>query len=567
MKDMPLDKCPGPDGFSARFFVVCWDIIKEDIMTTFNPLSRLDCRGFGAVNEALITLLHKKDGAEEVRDFRSISLIHGFAKLVAKVLANRVAPVLPQMVGVQQSAFVRGRCLHDNFMMVQGTARKLHSSSTPVVLLKLDITKAFDTVEWSFLIEVLRRLGFGERVLACICALLSTASTRVLLNGTPGSRIANRRGLRQGDPLSPQLFILIMEILHLMIEKASSEGLLTPLAASGLRHRTSIYAADVVTFLCPSVLDFKVFSAIIQDFGAASGLHTNMDKCSANLIHCSSADEEVVARELRVDVKLPAIEVRYNNLYVEAECRITEGIHLPTLWNSTKGVYSGDKMDAVAYGQQAYRFNSELRIGEVYVIRGVGFQMAELPPQSGLSIPTDYYVVMHSRTQIHYPEPNVSIPRLPSQFMEFHDAARLRNKQLTDVIGIVVDVSPVRFHKSFQRSTPCRDVVLMNIRQEFICLRIWDKHLSRHMMKWQRAEQEMSILAATLLEVSMAQGALKSTDESHIVFEPDNPLAVDLAAYHLKLGPTRGSILTRVRAFVRQRLVMGYYTNLWLGRL
>ncbi|KAM0918372.1 hypothetical protein ACQ4PT_008930 [Festuca glaucescens] len=104
------------------------------------------------------------------------------------------------------------------------------------------------------------------------------------------------------DPLSPQLFILIMEILHLMIEKASSVGLLTPLAASGLRHRTSIYADDVVTFLRPSVLDFKVFSAIIQDFGAASGLRTNMDKCSANLIRCSSTDEEVVARELRCPV-------------------------------------------------------------------------------------------------------------------------------------------------------------------------------------------------------------------------------------------------------------------------
>ncbi|KAM0910366.1 hypothetical protein ACQ4PT_014199 [Festuca glaucescens] len=93
-----------------------------------------------------------------------------------------------------------------------------------------------------------------------------------------------------------------MEILHLMIEKASSEGLLTPLAASGLHHRTSIYADDVVTFLRPTVLDFKVFSVIVQDFGAASGLCTNMDKCSANLIRYSSADEAVVAHELRCPV-------------------------------------------------------------------------------------------------------------------------------------------------------------------------------------------------------------------------------------------------------------------------
>jgi hypothetical protein len=128
VKDMPLDKCPGPDGFSARFFVVCWDIIKVDVMAAFNSLSRLDSCGFGVVNNALITLLPKKPRAEEVRDFRPISLIHGFAKWVAKVIANRLAPLLPQLVGAHQSAFVRGRCLHDIFMMVQGTARKLHSS-------------------------------------------------------------------------------------------------------------------------------------------------------------------------------------------------------------------------------------------------------------------------------------------------------------------------------------------------------------------------------------------------------------------------------------------------------
>jgi hypothetical protein len=199
IKGMPLDKCPGPDGFSARFFIVCWDIIKVDVMAAFNSLSHLDSRGFGAVNNALITLLPKKPGAEEVRDFRPISLIHGIAKWVAKVIANRLAPHLPLLVVAHQSAFVRGRCLHDNFMMVQGTARKLQRSKQPSILMKLDISKAFDTVDWSFLLEVHRKMGFGERLLVCICALLSTSSTRVLLNGSPEARVPNRRGLRQGD--------------------------------------------------------------------------------------------------------------------------------------------------------------------------------------------------------------------------------------------------------------------------------------------------------------------------------------------------------------------------------
>jgi hypothetical protein len=204
--------------------LVCWDIIKVDIMATLNSLSHLDSHGFRAVNSALITLLPKKPRAEEVRDFRPISLIHGIAKCVAKVIANRLAPHLPQLVGAHQSAFVHGRCLHDNFMMVQGTARKLQRSKQPSILMKLDITKAFDTVDWSFLLEVLRKMQFGERLLACICALLSTASTRVLLNGSPGACVPNRHGLRQEDPLSPQLFILVMEVLHYALEKATQEG-------------------------------------------------------------------------------------------------------------------------------------------------------------------------------------------------------------------------------------------------------------------------------------------------------------------------------------------------------
>jgi hypothetical protein len=150
------------------------------------------------------------------------------------------------------------------------------------ILLKLDITKAFDTVNWSFLLEVLRKMGFGDRLLACICALLSTASTRVLLNGSPRARVANRRGLRQGDPLSPQLFILIMEVLHFMLERATQEGQLAPLVDTGLRQRTSIYADDVVAFLKPRVDDLRTFAAIVDDFGVASGLRTNLSKCSAH---------------------------------------------------------------------------------------------------------------------------------------------------------------------------------------------------------------------------------------------------------------------------------------------
>ena len=142
-----LDKAPGPDGFPARFYVACWPIIKGDIMEAFQAFGRQDFRGLTSINCALISLFPKKPDALDVRDFRPISLIHGFPKLVAKVLALRLAVRIPDLVGPHQSAFIRGRLLHDNFMMVQGMARRLHRSSRAAVMLKLDITKVFDTMD------------------------------------------------------------------------------------------------------------------------------------------------------------------------------------------------------------------------------------------------------------------------------------------------------------------------------------------------------------------------------------------------------------------------------------
>jgi mannosylglycoprotein endo-beta-mannosidase len=144
-------------------------------------------------------------------------------------------------------------------------------------LLKLDITKAFDIVDWSFLIEVLTKLGFGPKWTSMVVGLLSTASTRVLVNGVAGDLIYNRRAAA-GDPLSPLLFDLVMEVLYLMLQKAVAEGLLSDLASRGFRQRTSMYADDVVIFLKPSRLDLDTCTTVVEDFGKASGLHTNRAK-------------------------------------------------------------------------------------------------------------------------------------------------------------------------------------------------------------------------------------------------------------------------------------------------
>ena len=154
------------------------------------------------LNSTYIILIPKKTEADQVKDFRPVSLVHSFAKLVTKMLANRLASRLDQMVSPNQSAFIKNRFIQDNFMLVQQTVRFLHSQKQPRILLKLDITKAFDSVSWSFLLEVLGKLGFGSRWRDILCGLLVSSSTQVLLNGTPRDFIQHRRGLRQGDHLS-----------------------------------------------------------------------------------------------------------------------------------------------------------------------------------------------------------------------------------------------------------------------------------------------------------------------------------------------------------------------------
>jgi hypothetical protein len=149
------------------------------------------------VNDALIVLLPKNAEA-----------------------SNMLAPWLGEIVLVNQSAFIKGRLIQDNFKLVQLSTKMLHARRKLSVLLKIDIAQAFDSVAWPYLLELLQHMGFLSCWRDWVSALLSSASTKVLLNGVPGDRIFQARGLRQGDLLSPMLFLLVMEVCNALIQKA-----------------------------------------------------------------------------------------------------------------------------------------------------------------------------------------------------------------------------------------------------------------------------------------------------------------------------------------------------------
>ncbi|KAM0857624.1 hypothetical protein ACQ4PT_048352 [Festuca glaucescens] len=299
---MPPDRALGPDGFNGAFYQRAWTVIKRDVMAGILKLAIGDSRGFARLNRAYITLIPKRQNASEVGDFRPISLVHSFSKLFSKIVANHLRAKLPELISVNQSAFVKNQSLHDNFLLVRRVARRIHQRKQLGVLLKLDISRAFDSISWSFLFEVLRHLGFGVLFLKWVASLLYTANTMVLVNGVPGARINHACGLRQGDPTSPMLFVIGMEILTRVMEKAVEHELLQPLAGISPLQRISVYADDVVLFFRPVKGELLAIKEILHMFGNASGLHVNYRKTAATLIRGSEPQEDLIKEVLDCEV-------------------------------------------------------------------------------------------------------------------------------------------------------------------------------------------------------------------------------------------------------------------------
>ena len=269
-------------------------------------------QGFQALNGALVTLLPKKEGASDLKDFRPISLVHSFARLLTKILARRLGPRMDELVGPNQTAFIAGRCIQDNFLLVKESARILHRRKIPTLLLKVDIAKAFDSISWPFLLSVLRQRGFGPRWLRWIALLLRSASTSVLVNGFAGDVFRNSRGLRQGDPISPLLFVIAMDVLSAMFQTVERAGVISSLAAVGVRHRVSLYADDVVIFAKPCAAEVAAVWKVLDCFGSVSGLMANPAKSFAAPIRCTEA--ELLDRAVALPCPLGALPCTYLGL-------------------------------------------------------------------------------------------------------------------------------------------------------------------------------------------------------------------------------------------------------------
>lgn len=245
-------KAPGPDGFNMCFFRRCWNLVKEDVfrmMSDFHRTGKLE----KSINCSFIALIPKTDNPNEIADFRPICLVSSLYKIVAKVLAQRLKAVIGNLVSETQCAFIRGKQIFDGILIANEV---IHSMDKMVgnegnLILKLDFSKAYDCVRWDFLELVLQKMGFGVKWTGWMLECVSTARAAVLVNGSASNEFYLGRGLRQGDPLSPFLFILITEVLHLLLEKAGVLGLVVGIhgVIPGYMITHLQFADDIILFL------------------------------------------------------------------------------------------------------------------------------------------------------------------------------------------------------------------------------------------------------------------------------------------------------------------------------
>jgi hypothetical protein len=237
-----------------------------------------------------LTLIPKVSSPQSLGDFRPISLLGCLYKLVAKVLAGRLAKVMNDLIPNTQSAFIKGRQLVEGVVVVNEVVDFARKTGKECLIFKVDFEKAYDSVDWGFLEYMLRRFGFGDIWCAWMKACICSGNMSVLVNGCPTEEISIKRGLKQGDPLAPFLFLLVAEGLGGLMRTAVERGRFQPFMVGRGRLPVSLlqYADDTLCIGEASVENLWTIKAILRGFEMASGLRVNFFKSCLMGVNVSS---------------------------------------------------------------------------------------------------------------------------------------------------------------------------------------------------------------------------------------------------------------------------------------
>ncbi|GJV49742.1 RNA-directed DNA polymerase, eukaryota [Tanacetum coccineum] len=214
-----------------------------------------------------------------LKDYRPISLIGSLYKIITKLLANHLVTVIDGLVNEVQSAFIANRQILDGPFILNEIIHWCKAKKKQTLIFKVDFEKAFDSVRWDFLDDVLKNLGFGSRWRDWIQSCLNSSKGSILVNGSPTSEFQYFKGLKQGDPLSPFLFILVMESLHLSFQKVVNAGLYKCVVLDNSLQISHLFFADDVVFIgqwCDS--NISTIIRVLDCFFQASSMRINLHK-------------------------------------------------------------------------------------------------------------------------------------------------------------------------------------------------------------------------------------------------------------------------------------------------
>ena len=277
-------KAPGPDGFGGAFFQNHWNIIAPDVCRAIKSFFT-DGKLLKQVNHTLIALIPKVENPSSTAQFRPISLCNSFYKIIAKILVNRMRPLLDKIIDPVQSAFVPKRSIHDNILLTHEIMNKFKNmkGKKAWVALKLDMEKAYDRVEWGFLFEALKQIGFHSKWISWIKECVTTVSYSVIVNDEVCGFFKPTRGIRQGDPLSPYLFLICMEVLTRALRKAQ----MTKKASIGFKITPKadkipclLFADDSLLFCRTNLESCRLLGNLLNKFCQSSGQLINFHKSS-----------------------------------------------------------------------------------------------------------------------------------------------------------------------------------------------------------------------------------------------------------------------------------------------